>query len=129
MSKKVTQLKVAKKLLSEKRIEKDGQIAKLKETQRMIDLLDSSIKELQKKVNKLSGDGSIGIIDHAIVRYLERIEGVNLDEIKDKILPPDHSMRDSIKTLGGSGTFPIDRSHNVVIKKWSVVTVIPQGKQ
>jgi hypothetical protein len=66
----------------------------------------------------------IVVSEHAILRYLERVAGVNLDEVREKILSP--SVRKYIDELG-SGKFPQNGSetgkYRVVVKNRVVTTV------
>lgn len=59
------------------------------------------------------------ITEHAILRYIERVIGINLEEIKAKILSG--QVREMIQKLG-SGKFPAD-GFRVVVKNGTVITV------
>lgn len=82
------------------------------------------IKNTQKKIDEIKQAGSQLIItDHAILRYLERVKGINVEEIKEEIITPE--IKNIIATLGSSsGTYPSGTGYSVVLKKNTVVTVI-----
>lgn len=79
------------------------------------------IKELQKSINSLSKNGKIKISEHAIVRYLERVKGINLSEIEKEILTEE--VLELISKLGGSGKYPIG-NHQVVLSDFTITTII-----
>lgn len=76
--------------------------------------LDKVIKELE------AFDKEVIVTDHAVLRYLERVENVDVDLIKKKLLPP--SLENQIKVLG-SGEFAVD-GFKVRVRRGVVVTVI-----
>lgn len=61
------------------------------------------------------------VSDHAVVRYLERIEGVDIEAIKKKILP-EHMVK-MTKALG-NGYYPVGDTHKIRVKDGIVVTVL-----
>jgi hypothetical protein len=54
-----------------------------------------------------------------MVRYMERIMGIDMDQIQEEIVPA--SNRRAIKRMG-NGSYPIGE-HRVVVKGGRVVTV------
>ena len=62
------------------------------------------------------------ITDHAIVRYLQRVKGVDIDALKKEIVPND--VRKQIEELGGGGSFPVANSHILKLVGFKVTTVI-----
>lgn len=63
---------------------------------------------------------AIKISDHAIVRYLERQAGIDIEAIRKSIL--ESKLPDMVATLGGSGKFPVN-GYQVVLKDYTVVTI------
>lgn len=64
----------------------------------------------------------IAVTDHAIIRYIERIEGRNLNEIRKKLITS--KICEQVETLG-EGFYPIDELNcRVFIKGKKVVTVL-----
>ena len=89
-----------------------------KEHSRLVNEKNSLQNKLRHLLNKKE---IIEISDHAVVRYLERIEGVDLSYIRDCILT-DEFMR-VFKQLSDSGEFPSGTGFVVVVRNNRVVTV------
>jgi hypothetical protein len=62
------------------------------------------------------------VTEHAMLRYIERVLGIDLEELKAKILTPE--VRGQMD-LFGNGTFPGDDCR-VVVKDRTVITVKPK---
>jgi len=62
------------------------------------------IENVKSAIDGLEGK-KIYISEHAVLRYLERVEGIDINKVKDKILS-DTKIVDAIRTLG-SGSYPI----------------------
>jgi hypothetical protein len=60
------------------------------------------------------------VSEHAILRYLERIRGINMDEIRNEIAGAE--LRNQVKVLG-NGTYPIGGGAKAIVKNNVVVTV------
>lgn len=65
--------------------------------------------------------GDIHVTDHAVLRYLERYMGVNVDHIKSLILA--NGRGEMVRTLR-SGRFPIDSGAKIVAKDGVVITIV-----
>jgi hypothetical protein len=61
----------------------------------------------------------IHITDHAMLRYIERVMGVDMAQVRENILP--RSNQQAVRRLG-SGSFPIGE-HRIVVKGGRIVTV------
>jgi hypothetical protein len=90
------------------------------ETTKLISQKDAKINEIKKLIQKQSEKETI-ISEHAILRYLERVEGIDLETIKQKILTSD--IKNHMKVLGNNGKYKIDSTFYVVIKDNVVVTI------
>jgi len=78
------------------------------------------LKDLCAEVSRaLEGEASVS--EHAIIRYLERVNGLNLDTIREAILSP--AMKKAIDSMG-SGKYPIGNGCRAVVKGKTVVSVI-----
>jgi phosphoketolase len=64
------------------------------------------------------------VSEHALLRYLERIEGLDLDAVRARILGADENMSRALATLG-NGTYPVADSHRVKVINRVVITVLP----
>ena len=91
---------------------------------REINSTNQNINNLNNKIDKLKERGSLIVSEHAIIRYIERVLGISIDEISQKILG--NEIEKQIETLG-NGTYPInDNEFKIVIKDNVVVTVIKE---
>jgi hypothetical protein len=83
-------------------------------------------KKRQKRVQlaeKLSPKDLV-VSEHAILRYLERIEGMDMDRVRKILL--DRQIIDCHKKLGNNGEYPsLDSTFKVKIKNNVITTVIP----
>ena len=92
-------------------------------------VLDNAIIDTNKKLNKVNQDihkcemanKDITISDHAIVRYLERVYKIDMEQIKKEILPD--NVQETIKGLG-NGTYPIGNDLKIKVKNNNVLTVL-----
>lgn len=114
---KISILKLEKESL-EKRINQDKY--DLSGINTSINLL---IKKLEMKAKKRTKRMDVSC--HALVRFFERVSGLNIDNCKKMILP-DH-VRKQIELLG-DGTYPVESDNTdnfrVVVENNQVVTVI-----
>ena len=95
--------------------------ADAKITEDELDQVEQSLKQAR------NGNGKIIVSEHAILRYLERVRGINMDEVKRSILPD--GVKHMIKTLG-DGVFPSGAgAHSVRVKGNVVVTVLTKEGQ
>lgn len=101
-----TQLKQAQ----EERLEAQGKVR----------ACDLRIQDLNQQINKLK-QTRIVVSEHAMLRYLERIHGIDLEEVKREILSD--KIREQIVTLG-DGAYP-NGDIVVRVKGNTVVTCYP----
>lgn len=80
------------------------------------------IQELNKVNRKLlrAQDGDIIVTEHAMLRYMERVKYLNIDEVKKLVLPDE--TRKLIEKFG-SGKFPAG-THHVLVKNKIITTII-----
>lgn len=79
------------------------------------------LNQIKSQIDKLEGgDIPTVVTEHAILRYLQRVRGMDLEEIEQLILP-DH-VQDQIKKLG-NGKYPIAPGIMIVVANNKVVTV------
>jgi len=67
-------------------------------------------------------DDDIPVTDHAVVRYLERVRGVDILRIRKAICPPD------VKNMAlamGKGDYPVKNKFYSRVVNNKIVTVIP----
>tara|TARA_B100001778_G_scaffold330827_1_gene333987 strand:- start:14302 stop:14724 length:423 start_codon:yes stop_codon:yes gene_type:complete len=108
------QLKAAKEKVSSIQSEltaKDREIAQA--TKRLT--------EIEKTISGKT-ESQVVVSEHAMLRYIERVLGIDLEELQQKILPPGNA--DAISSLG-DGTYPIGE-HRIKVKSGTIVTVLPK---
>lgn len=81
--------------------------------------LENEIKSIVERVTELTC--TISVTDHAVVRYLERHYGLDIDDLKSEMLGGD--VR-SLYAKFGNGEFAISGGMKAVIKDGTVVTVL-----
>lgn len=64
------------------------------------------------------------VSDHAIVRYLERVKGVDIDALRKEILPP---TLNKISQRLGNGFYPVGGTHKICVRGGTVVSVLGAG--
>ncbi|MBS4461234.1 hypothetical protein JXA27_01455 [Aerococcaceae bacterium zg-B36] len=88
-----------------------------------IELKETNIRSLNQQIEKLTKESKgITVSEHAIIRYLERVLGINSEEIVEKILP------ERTKQLAmelGNGQYAVNEGEfKVVIRNGVVVSVL-----
>lgn len=81
-----------------------------------------TLKAINQRIDMLTKDSEVlTVSEHAIIRYIERVLGINIDEVVEKILPSKEV--ELIKELG-NGRYPIQNGEfKVVVRNGVVVTV------
>ena len=102
-------------------------ISSLSEQKRKLGL---SILEEQNIITKLTGQlkcqkGKIEITDPAIVRYMERVCGLDIGQVRQDILPPNAFKL--IQAFAQNGKYPASDKHRVVVQDATIVTIIDSG--
>lgn len=115
-----TKLKEISKLISEKLVESKTEESRLKSLQCDIKSLREEEKKLKKELSDLA-EKDIVVTEHAILRYLEYVEGLNIEEIKEKILNP--TVKSYIKKFP-SGKFPNEELGLKLVVKNRVITTV-----
>ena len=95
--------------------EKNDAINEYNKTSRQLD-------EVTHKINEMRS--GIIVSEHAIIRYLQKKYGLDLDELRREIVP--HEVAKGISKLG-SVKFTIRDSHRLIVKDNVVVTVTVDG--
>lgn len=78
------------------------------------------IKSITSKIERLNSKNTLRVSEHAVLRYLERVKGIDISQVEKDILS--ESVMALIEQLGGTGKYPNNGFH-VVIKDNTVVTV------
>lgn len=89
--------------------------------QRELNLKNQQAQKLKDEIKKLDSPEVLKVSEHAIIRYLERVKGIDVSVIEGEILS--ESLSKMVETLGGNGTYPVN-GFQVVLKNYTVATVI-----
>ncbi len=80
-----------------------------------------TLNTLRKQIDKLKqNNGRLVVSEHAILRYVERVMKLDLEEIRRKILP--ETLEEHIRTIG-SGVFPTE-THRIKVQNGVVITLL-----
>jgi len=94
------------------------------ETSRLLAECAAAIGRLDEKIAALTKQPTV--TEHAMLRYLERAEGLDLAALADKILTKE--IRERIDQFN-SGRFPLgDTGLRAVVKNKVVVSVVEKGR-
>ena len=95
----------------------------LERTQNNLENKENQLVNIQNEVNRLENNVLV-VSDHALIRYMERIMGIDMQMIKDAILT------DTVKRMHlklGDGKYPVAVENNdnciIVIRSGVVVTL------
>lgn len=100
-------------------IAKDNLVSAQKEYHNKRDELAVITNELKLEIQKYN---PTKLSDHAILRYFERVIGINVDAVHKEVLTDD--VKALIDTLGGSGKIPNENGFSLVLKDNVVVTIV-----
>lgn len=67
---------------------------------------------------------SVRVSDHAVIRYLERVLGIDVDEIRKQMVPENTAQMAAALRYG---RFPVQafRGYRLIVREGVVCTVIP----
>lgn len=90
--------------------------------QKEYDTLRRNLNSIKEKISKLTSNTEIIISEHALLRYVERVLNIDIEEISNSILT------DQFKTLVytlGDGKIPLNNDFTAIVKDNVVTTIIP----
>lgn len=98
--------------------------SEISEKNRVLTANEKARDELKNKIKEIGMDKDLIISEHAIVRYFERVMGINIEQIKKEILTD--SVLDLIgKFDGNNGEYPVKEGNfSIRVKNNIVVTII-----
>lgn len=93
----------------------------LKRAQSENDRAKSYVQSLEKKLAEavLANQDPV-VSEHALLRFIERIYGVDLDEVRNKILTP--TTIKALKVMG-SGSFPLEAGGRAVVRGNTIISI------
>ena len=89
---------------------------------------ERNLGKIQEEIKKLKEGNKIIVSEHAMLRYIERVLGINLKEIEKRILTDE--VKEQYKIVG-NGRFPINDEFRALIRDNVVVTItgVKKNKQ
>ena len=95
--------------------------SEIAERQRELSKMYHKLDDLNEDLNTFSSK-EIGVTDHAIVRYLEKVLGIiDMEEVMNAIISPE--LQRQIHALGGNGTYILN-GKKLNIKDYKLVTIL-----
>lgn len=96
--------------------------SKVSAAQRDLAMKKKELKSYQIELDKLENKVEIGVSDHALVRYMERVMGVDTDALRKEILT--EKVVNYIHYFKGSGSFPAASGISYIVKDYVITTII-----
>ena len=89
---------------------------------------ERNLGKIQEEIKKLKEGNKIIVSEHAMLRYIERVLGIDLKEIERRILTDE--VKEQYKIVG-NGRFPINDEFRALIRDNVVVTItgVEKNKQ
>lgn len=81
---------------------------------------ERSLGKIREEIKKLKEGNKIIVSEHAMLRYIERVLGIDLKEIERRILTDE--VKEQYKIVG-NGRFPINDEFRALIRDNVVVTI------
>ena len=88
----------------------------LSENKKQINILINNIKKLE-----LQESQELNVTEHALLRYCERVLGINIEEIKEELLSD--NIKNLVNTLGSTGVYPYKEFKLKIINN-SIITLL-----
>lgn len=113
------------KRLKAYKAELEGQLPvlkrQMKDASSAFNLAQNKVDKLEADIKALESKKELTVSDHAVLRYIERVMGINLDNIRTDIIEQVEKHYDVL----GDGKYPIDNGRTV-IQNGVIVTI--EGK-
>lgn len=119
-------VKSLKTQLSNKEVELKGLREQFKQLKNDIHRKQQSTDKLKKRIEMIETNTNLHVSEHALLRYIERVLGIDIKDIENEILSDD--VKNLIEQLGGNGKYPnmskTKEPYQVVMKNNVVTTII-----
>ena len=116
------ELKNLQTQITKSQTELDGAKQEREQVGQKVTSINNRLQSLQSQVDRLTRKKkNVVVSEHAILRYLERVHGVDIEALKQEIMPD--SIKDSIETVG-SGRYPVNGTHTLLVKQFVVSTIL-----
>ncbi|MDO4813540.1 MAG: hypothetical protein Q3988_00440 [Gemella sp.] len=120
------ELKKLQSMLASVESELNTLTIKEKQIKTEISTKKQSVNMIKQKIQALSKNSDeITVSEHAIVRYLERVMEIDMEDFVDKILPEEDKK--VIKKLG-NGQYSVNQGSHIVVVRNGVVMTIKKDK-
>ena len=86
---------------------------------------ERNLGKIREEIKKLKEGNKIIVSEHAMLRYIERVLGIDLKEIERRILTDE--VKEQYKIVG-NGRFPINDEFRALIRDNVVVTITGDEK-
>ncbi len=104
-------------------VEIDGIHRSIDERNKRAAELRLRLRDVDKEISDIrKSQEDIVVTDHAFLRYLERAMGIEVDELKEQMVPDNVEI--TMKRMG-SGKYPLGNGLHAVVKGNTIVTVVP----
>lgn len=123
--KKSHNLKYLKTKLEKLNSQREILIKETKQKQNELNKIKKEMESLLNEINRLQSGDDLIFSEHAILRYIERVMGIDLDELKEKILPKNE--REKILNVADSMAYKKDNYEIKIIDK-TIVTITKREK-
>lgn len=81
--------------------------------------------KIEAQLEKLEAEAAVKVTDHAVIRYLERVQGLDVVAVRRQILHP--AVIEAVSVLGGNGSYPHPDGYVLKMAGGVVVTVTNSG--
>lgn len=113
------------KKLNSMKLQYEGELEALKNQKSILEReicnKGKSICEINQKINSLKSKNEIIVSEHAMLRYIERVLGINLEELREKILP--EIVEIQCKEFG-NGKYTVNNQEFTVVLQDNVVVSV-----
>lgn len=75
------------------------------------------------KANNNANDEQIVVTDHAVLRYLERVHGMDIEAIRNNLVS--RRMKSKISKLKGTGEWVLSNGYRYVFQDYKLTTIKP----
>ena len=85
-----------------------------------------SLESVSERLGTLLSRSEPKLSEHAILRYLERVKGIDLDAITQEILTEER--KEAIRNFG-TVKLPLEKGAKLVVREGTIVTVTPKKEK
>lgn len=114
----MSQIKNLRNKLNELNNKRDEIIQEQNRIHKKLKNINEEIKKYEKKLKRAENPRKPSVTDHAVIRYLGRVKGIDMDKLREEICSTD---KKTLKNLG-DGEYPMD-DYKIVVKDGTVITI------